>query len=68
MDIDAPVTRVYSRNELRNLFHVFGSCTFRKRYLFGVGYQPIASLVPQRLNDALGRLWGWHWLITGSKE
>ena len=64
---DAPVTRFYSRRELDELFRSFERCTFRKRYLFGAGYRPVAYFVPRFLNDALGRALGWHWLITARK-
>jgi ubiquinone/menaquinone biosynthesis C-methylase UbiE len=64
---DAPVTRVYSAKELGCLFRDYVDCSFRKRYLFGVGYRPVADLVPRGVNDLLGRILGWHWLIVGAK-
>ena len=66
-EIDAPVTRVYSRAELQVLFADFVDGTFRKRYLFGGGYKPLAYFMPRFLNDWTGRLLGWHWLIRAQK-
>lgn len=65
---DAPVTRVYSKRELRELFGSFEKSTFRKRYLFGAGWRPISTIVPQFLNDWLGRIAGWHWMIVAEKS
>lgn len=64
---DAPVTRMYSRSELVALFRDFEACTFRKRYLFGAGWKPVSNWVPTRLNDWLGRVFGWHWMIVAKK-
>lgn len=64
---DAPVTSVHSRAELVRLFESFESSIFRKRYLFGAGYIPLARFVPRRVNDLLGRFFGWHWLIEAVK-
>lgn len=65
--LDAPVTRAYSQRELQRLFSDFVECAFRKRYLFGAGYKPIASLIPTFLNDWMGKRVGWHWLIRARK-
>lgn len=64
---DAPVTRAYTKRELRDLFCKFSESSFRKRYLFGAGYRPIANFVPTFVNDLLGRAIGWHWLIGARK-
>ena len=66
-DSDAPVTRFFSKRKLRTLFDGFGTCSFRKRYLFTSAYGPVSYLLPRRVKDWLGRLLGWHWLITCEK-
>jgi hypothetical protein len=32
------------------------------------GYRPVSDIVPQAVNDALGRLFGWHWMIEAQKD
>ena len=66
-DADAPVTRRYSERELAHLFRAFQGASFRKRYLFGAGWKPIAYFVPTLVNDLVGRVAGWHWLIVATK-
>jgi ubiquinone/menaquinone biosynthesis C-methylase UbiE len=65
--IDAPVTRCYSKKELKKKFSSFNKVNIQKRYLFGAGWRPISDIVPQFINDALGRFAGWHWLIRAQK-
>lgn len=65
---DAPVTQVFSKREIRQLLHRFANLRIEKRYLFGAGYRPVADIVPQSLNDMLGRLFGWHWMIEAQKQ
>ena len=64
---DAPVTQVFSEKELRSLFSSYTEVSFRKRYLFGYGWKPVCYFVPRFLNDLLGRLFGWHWLIVARR-
>jgi ubiquinone/menaquinone biosynthesis C-methylase UbiE len=66
-DEDAPITRRYTRAGLESLFRRFEDVTFRKRYLFGAGWKPVAWFVPRKVNDLLGRVAGWHWLVVGTK-
>lgn len=65
---DAPVTRVYSKQELKILFRDFVNCRFRKRYLFGAGWRPVSDFIPNWVNDFIGRALGWHWLIVAQKR
>lgn len=65
--IDAPVTRTFSQQELSQLLTPFEAVQIEKRYLFGAGWRPLSDIMPQSLNDALGRLAGWHWLIEARK-
>ena len=64
---DAPVTRMYSKRELSHLMREFENCRFEKRYLFGAGWRPVSDFVPVPLNDLLGRIAGWHWMIEARK-
>ncbi|MBZ0110908.1 MAG: class I SAM-dependent methyltransferase [Thermoanaerobaculia bacterium] len=65
---DAPVSRCYSKRDLGRLLQSFSSVHLRKRYLFGAGYRPLAYLVPSQLNDLVGRVLGWHWLVVAVKS
>jgi ubiquinone/menaquinone biosynthesis C-methylase UbiE len=65
---DAPVTMTFSKRELRRLFHKFGGLRLQKRYLYGAGWRPISDITPRFLNDAFGRVAGWHWLIEATKQ
>jgi ubiquinone/menaquinone biosynthesis C-methylase UbiE len=64
---DAPVTRVFSKREVQALLHRFESLRIEKRYLFGAGYRPVSDILPQSINDGLGRVLGWHWMIEARK-
>ena len=64
---DAPVTQTFSKRELRQLLRNFEDLRIEKRYLFGAGWRPLSDVVPQFLNDALGRVAGWHWMIEARK-
>lgn len=64
---DAPVTRVFSKREVQALLHRFEHLRIDKRYLFGAGYRPVSDILPQSINDGLGRVLGWHWMIEAQK-
>ena len=64
---DAPVTRTFSKREVRKLMRRFENVRIKKRYLFGAGWRPFSDIVPQAVNDALGRVLGWHWMIEARK-
>ena len=64
---DAPITRTFSKREVEILLRRFANLRIEKRYLFGAGWRPISNIMPQFLNDALGRWLGWHWLIEAQK-
>lgn len=65
---DAPVTRTFSKAEIRRLLHRFTDLRIEKRYLFGAGWKPVSDWVPFSVNDVLGRALGWHWLIEAHKS
>ena len=64
---DAPVTRTFSKREVKHLMRYFEQVRIEKRYLFGAGWRPLSDIVPGSINDVLGRVAGWHWLIAGRK-
>lgn len=64
---DAPITRTFSKRGVRRLMRRFARVHLQKRYLFGAGWRPVSDIVPQFLNDRLGRVLGWHWMIEARK-
>ena len=64
---DAPITRTFSKREVRCLLQDFTQVRIDKAYLFGAGWRPLADIVPQWMNSSLGRFLGWHWMIEAQK-
>ena len=63
----APIARTFSKREVQQLMRRFENVRIEKRYLFGAGWRPISDIVPRFINDGLGRLLGWHWMIESRK-
>jgi ubiquinone/menaquinone biosynthesis C-methylase UbiE len=64
---DAPITKTFSRGEVSKLVDKFQNHKIEMRYLFGAGWRPVSDYVPVGVNDALGRVMGWHWMIQAQK-
>jgi hypothetical protein len=64
---DAPITRTFSKREVRGLLQHFTQVRIAKAYLFGAGWRPLADIIPQWINASLGRFLGWHWMIEAQK-
>ena len=62
-----PLARVYSRSDAANLFRQFENVT-QEVWEFNVEHWSfLGKAVPKSLERWLGRRWGWHRMIYGSK-
>ena len=62
-----PLARVYNRNEAAALFSMFGDVS-QEVWEFNVDHWPfVRRLIAESVARRIGRLWGWHRMINGTK-
>jgi ubiquinone/menaquinone biosynthesis C-methylase UbiE len=62
-----PLARVYNRGEAAELFAMFEGLR-QECWEFNVDHWPfVQRLIPRSLERKLGRTWGWHRMIYGTK-
>jgi SAM-dependent methyltransferase len=59
-----PVVYTFSRQEARALFGQFNRVSVRAEYPFTYGFGPLAMRLPLQIRRPLGRVIGWHLMIT----
>ncbi len=59
-----PVVYTFSRREVRKLFSQFSQVSVQADYPFTFGFGPLATRLPSWLLQPLGRVFGWHLMIT----
>ncbi|MCL2393448.1 MAG: hypothetical protein FWC87_02065, partial [Acidimicrobiaceae bacterium] len=59
-----PVVYTFSRREVRELFGRFSTVSVSSAYPFTFGFGPRVNRLPLRIRRELGRLIGWHLMIT----
>ena len=59
-----PVVYTFSRRGARRLFGAFSEVSVRCEYPFTYGFGPLCTRSPLVLRRLLGRLIGWHLMIT----
>lgn len=62
-----PVVYTFSRREARRLFGGFSHVSVRAEYPFTHGFGPLGSRTPLWFRRALGRVIGWHLMITAKR-
>ena len=60
---DAPVTRRFSKNDVRRMCRMFSEVTIKTEYVYGAGYGIVYKLTPTPLYRLLSRTVGWHLAI-----
>jgi ubiquinone/menaquinone biosynthesis C-methylase UbiE len=59
-----PVVYTFSRSEVRRLFGEFAAVSLHTDYPFTFGFGPLTTRLPLAARRALGRVIGWHLMIT----
>jgi len=59
-----PVVYTFSRDGVRRLFRAFASVEVHSEYPFTYGFGPLATKLPLSVRRPLGRVIGWHLMIT----
>ena len=59
-----PVVYTFSRSGVRTLFRDFASVKVRSEYPFTYGFGPLTTKLPLGVRRRLGRVIGWHLMIT----
>jgi SAM-dependent methyltransferase len=59
-----PVVYTLSRADVRKLFSSFSSVSVQAEYPFTYGFGPLCTRLPLSIRRPLGRLFGWHLMIT----
>ena len=59
-----PVVYTFSRHEARALFGEFSRVSVHADYPFTYGFGPLASRLPVQIRRPLGRVIGWHLMIS----
>lgn len=62
-----PVVYTFSRTAARRLFSDFAAVEVRSAYPFSHGFGPLATRLPLAARRPLGRLIGWHLMITARR-
>jgi len=63
-----PLARVYDSDEAADLFRPFGNVT-QEVWEFNVDHWPfVKEIIPDSFAKWLGRRWGWHRMIYGTKS
>lgn len=55
-----PLSKVYTRQQLRRMLHLFSEVRTCVRFLRRDRIPVVGSLLPNWLDSAMGRAWGWH--------
>jgi len=64
---ECPLSKVYNQREANILFRRFREVR-QEAWEFNSDHWPyIGRLIPTRIERAIGRLWGWHRMIYGTK-
>jgi SAM-dependent methyltransferase len=63
-DDHCPVVYTYSRRGIRELFNEFANVTVESAYPFTFGFGSVATNTPLPMRKALGRMVGWHLMLT----
>lgn len=61
--IDAPVTKRFSRQQVKEMCSSFSKCEIDIEYLYGAGYGRAYDMIPQIVYRMLSRFLGWHLVI-----
>lgn len=64
---DCPLSRVYSRRGSLRLFSSFDDVESNQYYFDASHWGRVGRMMPRPLVERLGRLWGWHRIVTGRK-
>ena len=59
-----PVVYTFSRSGVRELFRDFASVKVHSDYPFTYGFGPLTTKLPLGVRRRLGRVIGWHLMIT----
>jgi SAM-dependent methyltransferase len=59
-----PVVYTFSRRGVRSLFGAFSNVTVHAEYPFTYGFGPLCTRLPIVVRRALGRIIGWHLMIS----
>jgi SAM-dependent methyltransferase len=59
-----PVVYTFSRRQVRSLFSQFADVSVHAAYPFTYGFGPLASRLPLQVRRPLGRMIGWHLMVT----
>jgi hypothetical protein len=59
-----PVVYTFSRRGVSQLFGAFSQVSVRAEYPFTYGFGPLCTRLPLWVRRPLGRVMGWHLMIT----
>jgi SAM-dependent methyltransferase len=62
-----PVVYTFSRRGVRDLFRAFSHVSVRADYPFTYGFGPLCTRLPVWIRRPLGRVIGWHLMITATR-
>jgi hypothetical protein len=62
-----PVVYTFSRRGVRELFRDYAKVEVHAAYPFTYGFGPLCTKLPLWLRRPLGRVIGWHLMITATK-
>ncbi len=62
-----PLAKVYNANEAASLFSKFARVRQEIWEFNSEHWSPLDKLIPVRVERWIGRKWGWHRIITGTK-
>jgi SAM-dependent methyltransferase len=62
-----PVVYTFSRRQVRNLFWQFKEVSVHADYPFTYGFGPLATRLPLQVRRPLGRVIGWHLMVTATR-
>jgi hypothetical protein len=54
----------FSRRDVKRLFGAFSTVSVQAAYPFTYGFGPLCTRLPLWIRRPLGRLMGWHLMIT----
>jgi ubiquinone/menaquinone biosynthesis C-methylase UbiE len=64
---DCPVVYTFSKRSAKRLFRNFSRVEVHADYPFTFGFGPLGSKLPRPVLKALGRLFGWHLMISAER-
>jgi hypothetical protein len=65
---DCPLAKVYNKSEASKLFSKFNNLRQEIWEFNSEHWSFLGKLIPTKIERGIGRLWGWHRIIYGTKN